>query len=151
MNTIIFSILTDAFFIGLLIWSSMADLKNREIPNVAILICLFLGIVRIVADIWTGEAWYQHPLGALFALPFFFVWAKKKLFGGGDVKLMFSIGLYLGFVPTLIALVVSTVVCAGILIYLAVRRKALNVRVPLAPILSGGALVATLSSYFFAM
>ena len=105
----------------------------------------------MIADIWTGDAWYQHLLGALFALPFFWVWAKKKMFGGGDVKLMFSIGLYLGFVSTLIALILSVVACAGILIYLAVRKKVLNMRIPLAPILSGGALIATLAPYLFAM
>ena len=148
MNIVILCVLTDAFFIALLAWCSVSDLKKREIPNAAVLLLLGLGAARMIGSACLGNPWYEYPMGTLFAVPFFFVW-KKGLLGGGDVKLLFAAGLYLGFSLTLIALVFTLSVCTGLILWRAAGRSGVRVRVPLAPALSLGAGAAVVLSYIF--
>lgn len=141
-------ILQDALFITLLAWCGVSDLRKREIPNTAILLLLGLGAAHLVASICMGTPWYEYPLGMLLAVPFFLAWTKG-LFGGGDVKLVFAMGLYLGLSLMLAALAFTVVACAGLLIWRAVRRRDIHVRLPLAPALALGAVAAVALSYLF--
>jgi Flp pilus assembly protein protease CpaA len=147
MNIVtIAGICKDALFVSLLIWCSVSDLRKREIPNAAILLMLGLAAVHLIGAIILGLPWYVYPPGALFAAPFFFGW-RKGLFGGGDVKLLFATGLYLGVCLTLITFEVMLAVCTALLISRAVRRSGVRVRLPLAPVLSLGAAAAVALSY----
>ena len=148
MNITFLSILTDAFFIALLTWCSVTDLKKREIPNTAILLIMALSIAHLISITIQGLPWYEYPLGVLFAVPFFFAW-RKGLMGGGDVKLLFVTGLYLGTYLMLISLTGMLAVCIGLLIWRAVHRNGIRVRLPLAPVLSLGAVATVILSYLF--
>lgn len=143
-----FFTLTDLLFMVLLAWCSVSDLKKREIPNAAILLMLGLAAAHLIGAVCLGKAWYEYPIGALLAIPFFIAW-KKGLFGGGDVKLLFAIGLYLGVSLTLISLTFALVVCIGMIIWRVVSRRGIRVRLPLAPVLSIGAVMAVALNYLF--
>jgi len=145
---LIWDALPDVLFVSMLAWCSVADLKKREIPNTAILLMLGLDVAHLVASICLGSPWYEYPLGMLLAVPFFIAWTKG-LFGGGDVKLLFVMGLYLGLSLMLAALAFTVVACAGLLIWRAVRRRDIHVRLPLAPALALGAVAAVALSYLF--
>lgn len=141
-------ILQDALFIALLIWCSVSDLIKREIPNTIILLLLGLGAAHLAVLVCLGSPWYEYALGMLLAMPFFIAWTRELL-GGGDVKLVFAMGLYLGVCLTLVSLAFTLLVCAGLLIWRAARRRNVHVRIPLAPTLTLGAAVATMLSYLF--
>ena len=143
-----FFTLTDLLFMVLLAWCSVSDLKKREIPNAAILLMQGLAAAHLIGAVCRGKAWNEYPIGALLAIPFFIAW-KKGLFGGGDVKLLFAIGLYLGVSLTLISLTFALVICIGMIIWRAVSRRGIRVRLPLAPVLSIGAVMAVALNYLF--
>jgi len=141
-------ILTDALFIALLAWCGVSDLKKREIPNIAILLMLGLSAAHMVISACLGCLWYVYPLGALPAVPFFITWTKG-LFGGGDVKLVFVMGLYLGLSLMLAAMAFTVVACVGLLLWFWAGRRSVKSRIALAPVLSLGALVAVALGYIF--
>jgi len=143
-----FIIFTDILFIAFLTWCSVTDLKKREIPNTAILLMLGLAAVHIIGAVCLGHPWYEYPIGALFTFPFFLAW-QKGFFGGGDVKLLFAMGLYLGVSMMLISLAFALVICVGLLIWRTVNRSGIHVRLPLAPVLSLSAAVTVALSYLF--
>ena len=140
--------LTDLLFMVLLAWCSVSDLKKREIPNAAILLMQGLAAAHLIGAVCLGKAWYGYLIGALLAIPFFIAW-MKGLFGGGDVKLLFAIGLYLGISLTLVSLAFALVVCICMVIRRAVSRRGIRVRLPLAPVLSIGAVMAVAPNYLF--
>ncbi len=146
MMTFLTGILPDALFVALLAWCSVSDLKKREIPNAAILLLLGLGAIHMITSVCLGSPWYEYPLGTLFTIPFFIAW-MKGLFGGGDVKLLFAMGLYLGFTLTLVSLAFTIVACAGLLLWLWISKRSVKLRLPLAPVLSSGAVAAVVLSY----
>lgn len=139
-------ILSDVLFLALLGWCSATDLRKRKIPNQAILPLLALGVMHAVIAACLGSPWYEYPLGTLFGVPFFVAWTRG-LIGGGDVKLLFVMGLYLGVARMLVALIVMLAVCAGLLLERIFRRRSIHIRLPLAPVLSLGALAAVLLNY----
>ena len=141
-------IIEDILFLALLAWCSVTDLKKREIPNAAILLILGLAAAHLAGVVRLGQPWYEYPIGMLLATPFFLAW-MKGLFGGGDVKLLFAMGLYLGVTLMLISLAFTLVICVGVLIWRAASRRDTHVRLPLAPVVSCGAVAAVTLSYLF--
>lgn len=139
-------ILLDVLFIALLAWCSVSDLKKREIPNAAILLLLGLGAAHLAISVCLGSPWQEYPLGTLLAIPLFIAWGKG-LFGGGDVKLVFAMGLYLGVSLGLISLAFTLLVCAGLLIWRVVCRRGVRIRIPMAPALTLGATAAIAIHY----
>lgn len=144
----VLSVLSDAIFLALLGWCCATDLQKRQIPNATIFLMLGLATAHMVGSIYLGSPWYGYPLGMLFGVPFFFAWTRGQI-GGGDVKLLFVMGLYLGVAPMLIALMTPLVFGAGLLLWRALRRRPARVRLPLAPALLLGALTAVVLSYLF--
>lgn len=144
----LWDVLPDVLFVSMLVCCSVTDLKKREIPNTAILLIMALSIAHLISITIRGFPWYEYALGTLFAVPFFFAW-RKGLMGGGDIKLLFVMGLYLGACLMLISFAITLAVCIGLLIRRAVRRSGIRVRLPLAPVLSLGAVVTVALSYLF--
>ena len=70
---------------------------------------------------------------------------KKESMGGGDIKLMFVIGMVLGFPLSIVAVFLSSFIALPIALIMA-RRKS-NHEIPFGPFLS----VATLILYFFSV
>lgn len=99
--------------------AAVFDLRSRRIPNTLTVPVFVLGwVYQAVFNGWSGFT----DAGAAFALGFgilFVLWLIGGG-GGGDVKLMGALSVWLGFRPTLLVLIISTVfVAVGTLIAVA--------------------------------
>ena len=113
-------------FLCCLFMLSLVDLEIREIPD-GCLIAAALVWLAALPFLWTGwvSALLHVAAGLVFGAGLLLVslamdrLLKKESLGGGDIKLLAVIGLYLGFLPTLFALILACVlgllqaVCTG--------------------------------------
>lgn len=96
---------------SMLLALSLIDWRTYEIPpgfNIAITV---LGVLRLIA---TGFAnWSQYLIGAVCVsvpLTAIYLISKGAAIGGGDCKLMFAAGLFLGWQKCIFALVIGCIV-----------------------------------------
>lgn len=150
MNTVLFGILMDAFFIILLAWCACTDWSMRIVSNIPIALLLGLGFVHTAFIILTDNIWWLYPAGLLVVIPFLIAWIKNRM-GAADVKLVMSIGLYLGLLNTLVAFVLMLPILATLLAYSWLKHKTLKCRIPLAPILAFGAAGTVALGYLYAL
>lgn len=74
-------------------WTAYTDYKSRIIPNIAVLINIIAAILIFRIDlIKNGHLWLALSLFAVMFIMWLF-----KLIGAGDVKLLFSLTLLLGY------------------------------------------------------
>ncbi len=140
MNHLFFLIPMDGIFTFMLFWCTLSDLQKREIPNAVIILMLALGLLHMLFSILLGTSWVEYPLGALLAALLLIAWHKGSI-GGGDVKLLSAIGLYLGLPRMLLAVCGMAVACIFTLLWSLLRNRSLKTAIPLAPVLSAGALL----------
>lgn len=133
--------------------AAVVDFKKLEVPNRLILAMISAWVVTIVPmlfiDITTTINVMIGSLigfivgGGLFLLIYLL---SKKSIGGGDVKFMAALGLFLGFTGTLTVMLYGSLfaaITAGVLLMMKkVNRKS---QIPLIPFLYLG----TLASVFF--
>ena len=137
----------DLLFLMSLIWCAASDWRSRTIPNRAILGIAVLGMAQlgfalgIRASIWPQLA----------AIPFFgvlYLWWTKELLGGGDVKLMALICLYMGIGRAAIAFEICLAALCAIYFATAKGSKRLKRRkVALAPPLALGCVCVIVCQY----
>jgi Flp pilus assembly protein protease CpaA len=147
---LLMGVLTDAFFIGLLIWCSYTDTRKRMVSNVSVILLLCLGIVHMVLMGLAGNTWWTYPAGMVFTIPFFISWLRGGM-GAGDVKLVMAITLYLGLMNAVMAFALMIPVLAVLMIKSLVKEKTLKCRIPVTPVLSFGAVGAILTGYLYAL
>ncbi len=83
--------------------------------------------------------------GTSGGLLFFLIrWASRGGMGGGDVKLAFVLGLWLGFANLAVALFLAFLTGSAAGLLLLFRYRSLQLRLPFAPFLSLGAWTAAL-------
>ena len=86
-----------AWFLGILVLTSVVDLRRHRIPNTFCILTAVAGLIAISPARFVGQI-----LGPLAALPFLGV---AMIFpdraGGGDIKFVASVGFVLGLLPTL--------------------------------------------------
>jgi prepilin peptidase CpaA len=150
MNTIFLSILTDAFFIVLLVWCSYTDIRKRTVSNVSVILLLCLGIVHTVLMGLAGNTWWTYPAGMALAVPFFVAWLRGGM-GAGDVKLIMGICLYLGVLNTLIAFALMVPALIGLMVRAWIKTKTLKSAIPFAPVLAFGAGGAVALGYLYVL
>ena len=121
-----------ALFVVLLLIAAFVDMKMREIPNG---VCVGIGILSLFDF---------HIFGILVAIPCLVCGIMNdKNMGGGDIKFVAAVGLFLGFWNAIYGLIigltlttiVSLINCKGI------KMQGAQM-VPLAPFLSLGFLMA---------
>ncbi len=101
-------------FLCCLFLLSLVDLEIREIPDGCLIAAALLWLVTLPL-LWSGwkDALLHVGAGLVYggAILLLSLWMdrilKKESLGGGDVKLLAVIGLYLGFVQTLFALILA--------------------------------------------
>ena len=139
MNTELFctvwGVLAGALFICLLAWVSITDATKRNIPNLAILIMLIIGILNTVIAAISGQVWWWYPAGTMIALPFLLLWLRGKM-GAGDAKLMLACGLFLGLQASLLMAGLMLVILLIIAGYLYFKQMSLKTQIPLGPAIS---------------
>lgn len=98
-----------AFLVSLLLIISFIDLQIQIIPNGLVLWGLAMGLIFALIDKYYPFTGYF--LGALIGGGLFLLIAllSRGGMGGGDVKLMFFLGLFLGWEKTLLTLFLSFV------------------------------------------
>ena len=141
-------ILTDAFFIALLIWCAYTDIRTRTVPNTAVVLLISLGLAHTVLIGLSGSAWWPYPAGLALAVPFFVFWLKGGM-GAGDVKLLMGICLYLGLAGTLLSFVLMMPMLITCMIYSLRKHGTLRHAIPFAPVLAFGAGTAVIAGYLY--
>ena len=135
---------------ALLLLLSLIDLDIQEAPHGLLLVILILAVMTFVFSFFdfslTGVNWGEHLVGAfVISLPLFILMMVTGGIGGGDVKLMFVLGLMLGYKMTLIGFLFGIVLAAIVAIILHFAcDKGGKYPIPLVPFLSFGAMVAIL-------
>lgn len=140
-------------FVCILYLVSVTDVYAQVIPDSCLLTAVLIRIVYYV--LWEGFQWKTLLLlfvdGFVVSVPLLFlvllmesVW-KKEAMGGGDIKLLFVTGMYLGWVENLLALFFACIV--GIVVGIIQQKKAdteESVYFPFGPSIAVGAVVSML-------
>lgn len=133
------------FIISLLIIITMIDLELQLIPDILVL------MVFCWAFLWQlflpQISWWQTILGASIGGGILLAIAvlSNGGMGGGDIKLMFAAGFFLGFNQTLLVLFIAFVtggILGGLLLYTGKKEK--KSPIPFGPFLALGILIACL-------
>ncbi len=128
-------------FICMLFLLSLVDLDKYEIPN----LCIIISIVVWGATVALMEepleilksgliAGFVFGIGLLLISLVFDKILKKETLGGGDVKLFFAVGLYLGVVRTLFCLLLACIL--GLVFALIAKRGDEDKKIPFGPAIS---------------
>lgn len=132
------------------------DLKYFEIPDSINLFLALLGLLALFVAPLEGKILtisYKSRLLSLFSslilILLFYIFsrlAKKELIGGGDLKLLAAVGLFLGWELQILGLIIASVI--GVLVEIPSRlisKKSLKARLPFGPYLVLG---FTISLFF---
>lgn len=96
--------MSDVVLFFILVLTAILDIKNKKIPNILLAIMLCLAII-------TSKNLLSGLMGVmLIALPMMY-FHKSGGIGGGDIKLIAVIGLYLGYKGLLIMFLISLFLC----------------------------------------
>ena len=123
------------------------DLDTMEIPNGLVITILVIALIRFVLSFFVidGLVWWEYLVGAVcVAVPFFVIaLVTGGGIGGGDIKLCFAMGLFLGWknmlLGTLFGIVIAGVISVVLIVKYGKGRKSM---IPLAPSLTVGFLIA---------
>lgn len=145
--------LVQALFLNcILVIISIIDIKFRVIPNKIIIFVLAAGsIFSFVDDISLGNAVIGMLVGGG---TLFLISLIPGAMGGGDIKLMFSLGIFLGYKQVLLSLYVAFVMAAIIgIILIMFKIKKRKEHIPFGPFLSVGSFISfhfydTILSFF---
>ncbi len=135
---------------GVLLLLSLIDLDIKEVPHSLLFVILLLGVLQFAFSFFSfsksGTVWWEHLVGAfVVSLPLFLLMMLTGGVGGGDVKMMFCLGLLLGYKLTLVSFFFGIVIAAITSVVLRICfGKGGKYQVPLVPFLSIGAVIALL-------
>lgn len=134
------TIVLGCLFFSVLIVIAAIDLDISEIPNGLVLTILFFGVIRFILSFFFGSVkWYEYLIGAVcVAIPFLIIaLVTGGGIGGGDIKLTFAVGLFLGWKLMLLGTLFGIIFAGLISIFLLIRYKKKGT-IPLAPMLALG-------------
>lgn len=129
----------------LLFYIAIKDIRTFTIGNKILLMFFVLSVIKqllLAADIRILLL-ESFAVAAVFIVPYCII---KNLIGGGDIKLIFVLGVWLGF-PQIIAALYVSFISGGVFsaLYLLFRRGKGSHAVPFAPFLAGGAFVSIIT------
>lgn len=137
-----------AALFSVLVVITFIDLDHQIIPDGLVLMILILGAVFAATGIIHGTVpWYQPLIGFFAAsLPLYVLsLIYEGGMGGGDIKLMAAVGVFIGWKLILLSLFLASLVGCLAAIFLLVRRKGhLKTQIPFGPFLSAGIVLAVL-------
>ncbi len=135
-------------FIYVLMLIACIDLDIMEIPNGLVLIILVLGVIMFIMSFfgYGNLKWYDYLIGAAaISVPFFIIALITGGVGGGDIKLLFAAGLFLGWRFTVIGTVMGALIASLWSVVMLVRNgKGAKSRLPLGPALAIGLIITLL-------
>ena len=139
-------LILDVIFLCILAMCSITDLKKRIIPNYAAACLFLLGLLQITVLLVSGESILPNILAVAVSLFGLIAWRCGKI-GGGDIKLLLGIGLYLGIWRMAISCIGMALPCLIFLLWQLIRKYRPE-RVPLAPFLLIGCIFTVILTYF---
>ena len=124
--------------VALLIAIALFDVKFHRIPNIAVALVVAL-------DLLIGSSPANFSLLPILLPTSMLVWRYLNI-GGGDIKLLGAILIFLIPRESLYEYIFNVLICTTILavIYI-IRSGTLKIAIPLAPAISGGYLLSILS------
>ena len=143
-------------FIAVLLPISVIDVRYYIIPNVIIATGLILGVVIVCAIAYQrADVWYllTRLIGAVTGGMALWLIAvvgsavlRKRAMGGGDIKLMALIGLFLGAWPQLVMVIAFSALSGAIVgsALILSGRKSRQSPIPYGPFLAGAAVLVLL-------
>lgn len=128
---------------AILIIISFIDLRHRIIPDFMVIIALITGIAF---SFITHYSFLDTILGMICGGGLLFLLALiPNAMGGGDIKLMFAMGAFLGLNGTLWALLLAFIISSAISIALvSLKIKGIKDSIPFGPFLSLGSFISLL-------
>ncbi len=124
----------------------VADFKYQIIPDSMILVGIFAAIIPFLTTYTYQLAATNHLLAAFgVTVMFFLLWGvtRGRGMGLGDVKLVFLLGLLLGYPGIIVALYIAFLTGAIVgVILVVVRKKSLKSNIAFGPFLIIGTLIA---------
>jgi Flp pilus assembly protein protease CpaA len=122
----------------LLIAIALFDVKSHRIPNIAVALVVAL-------DLLIGSSPANFSLLPILLPTSILAWRYLNI-GGGDIKLLGAILIFLIPRESLYEYIFNVLICTTILavIYI-IRSGTLKIAIPLAPAISGGYLLSILS------
>ena len=128
---------------------ALGDLREKRIPNTTLLVMLAAWVAISIPRLFLAferewQVMTTSLLGAGVAFAIFltvYILSRKGL-GGGDVKFITVVGLYLGLGGVIPAMLIGTILAAVVgLLLIALKRIDKKGTLPLAPFLYAGILV----------
>lgn len=112
-----------ASFSALMVYAAYSDLKSYTLPNFIslILVAGFAVIMMILQPPLSAIGWHVGISAILFVVGF--ILFATGLFGGGDVKVIAALGLWLGPLNVLPFLTLMAIFGGGLAVVLLVFRK----------------------------
>lgn len=151
-----------AFLMSILIVVFFIDLEYMIIPNKLVMLAAIAALIVALANafipfyIYGDSRWWNPFLGALIGSGFLFmvavlgalVFRSDEAMGGGDIKLMLPLGLFLGWRLTILTLFLSVLI-AGIvgIILLALKVTSRKSSIPFGPFMVIGCFIAIMWGY----
>ncbi len=143
------------FFIGILLWVSIIDIRKHIIPDKVLLFAIGARVIYFLCH--EGLNWKRLSLlcldGLVVSIPLLVIilvfehLLKKELMGGGDIKLLFVTGLFLGWEKNLWTLLWACIIGIGVGL-LWVRNGKRNTEdsyFPFGPSIAIGAVIASVA------
>lgn len=137
--------------IVVLITIAVIDYKTMIIPNGLVIALVIIGLFYIIASFIFPESfvisitWFESLIGFFAAsLPLFIIAViSKGGMGGGDIKLMAAVGIFLGWKYVLVAMIAGSLIGAIIsLTLIALKIKKRKDMIPFGPFLCLGILIS---------
>ncbi|HHU16666.1 MAG TPA: prepilin peptidase [Clostridiales bacterium] len=137
-----------AILFSVLIIIAFIDFKHLIIPDGLVVFILILSIVNAVYMVIAhGEPWYTFVIGFFAASVPLFVLGLiyPDGMGGGDIKLMAAVGLFMGWKLILLSLFIGAIYGGIVSLFIIIGKKgSMKTAIPFGPMLSLGIVTCTL-------
>ncbi|MFY9217504.1 MAG: prepilin peptidase [Tepidanaerobacteraceae bacterium] len=141
-----FEFLSAIILITCLMITTFIDLEHQIIPDKVVLPSLAAGLVLNI--IFHREDFYNYLLGFILGggIIFLIVVLSRGGMGGGDIKLFATVGMFLGFRLTLLALLLSFVLGSVVgLILIILKLKNMKDAIPFGPFIALASVISMLA------
>ena len=118
----------------ILLFATVTDFKKREVPYIYIILLILTALIDFRAT---------NMLGFLLSVPFYFAQKEGRCMGGGDVLIVAALGFSLGFVPTLVTVIIGCIVFIIAGLITEIKKGKGKELFPFVPALTVGYIVTT--------
>ena len=118
----------------ILLFATITDFKKREVPYIYIILLILTALIDFRAT---------NMLGFLLSVPFYFAQLGGRCMGGGDVLIVAALGFSLGFMQTLVTVIIGCIVFIIAGLVTEIKKGKGKELFPFVPALTVGYIVTT--------